>query len=199
MQPKLHLVVGRESTWSIRAYLCLQLAKLDFNITAIALGEADYKQQLRAQSPTMLVPVLHTGDASIHDSLAITEFANEQCNGGLYPVCASKRAIARSYLAELHSGFTLIRSQLPFQLLQMPDATSTVQLEPEIARLTNIWQQFGTSFAFGNAGAVDAFYSLMALRLLQYGVSLEGNAGRYQQHLVAWPLFQQALLEAKKW
>ncbi|MGY5451107.1 hypothetical protein ACVFI8_09220 [Agarivorans sp. MS3-6] len=199
MQPKLNLVVGRESTWSIRAYLCLQLAKLDFDITTIALGDAGYQQQLRAESATMLVPVLHTKEVSVHDSLAITEFANELCNGGLYPASASKRAIARSYLAELHSGFSLIRSQLPFQLLQTPDTASTIPLQSEIARLTCIWQPFGPSFAFGHAGAVDAFYSLMALRLLQYGVTLDGNAGRYQQHLVNWPLFQQALLEAKKW
>ncbi|MPW30341.1 glutathione S-transferase [Agarivorans sp. B2Z047] len=194
------LIVGRDSTWSLRAYLCMQLAELEFSCNAIALGEAGYQQQLAKLSPSKLVPVLHVDDLVIHDSLAISEYINEQALGKLYPVQADLRAQARSYLAELHAGFTAIRQGLPFHFeKQARPASLSAEINTEIARLSEIWQQFDGCFAFNKAGSIDAFYVVMALRLANYGIELEGAAGRYQQHLISWPLFQRAINSAKQW
>ncbi|WP_411993733.1 glutathione S-transferase N-terminal domain-containing protein [Agarivorans sp. DSG3-1] len=199
MEQNLTLVVGRDSTWSLRTYLCMQLAELEFSLTAVPLGQAGYQQQLASLSPSLLVPVLRCEDIVIHDSLAIIEFANEQANGQLYPNEARLRAQARSYMAELHAGFLAIRQYLPFQFEKGLPPSLAPKIETELQRLSAIWQQFDGCFAFNKAGALDAYYAVMAQRLTNYGIEFEGAAGRYQQHLVSWPLFQRALVSAKAW
>ncbi|MEE1674992.1 glutathione S-transferase N-terminal domain-containing protein [Agarivorans aestuarii] len=200
MAQALQLIVGRDSTWSLRAYLCMQLAEFEFSCSAIALGEAGYQQQLAKCSPSKLVPVLHVGELIIHDSLAISEYLNEQSSGKLYPVQAHLRAQARSYLAELHAGFMAIRQGLPFHFEeQSKPADLSAEIGAELERLSTIWQQFDGCFAFNKAGALDAFYAVMALRLANYDIEFDGAAGRYQQHLIAWPLFQRAIDIAKQW
>ncbi len=37
----------------------------------------------------------------------------------------------------------------------------------------------------------------MAYRLASYGIQLPGQAGAYQQALLAWPLWQQTLVKAR--
>lgn len=41
--------------------------------------------------------------------------------------------------------------------------------------------------------AVDAFYAVMAYRLHRYQVNFVGRAEEYQQSLMQWPLFKQAI------
>ncbi|MDO6685516.1 MULTISPECIES: glutathione S-transferase N-terminal domain-containing protein [unclassified Agarivorans] len=199
MSNTLKLVVGRDSTWSIRAYLSMQLAELELELTTVPLGEKGYRQTLSTLSPTGLVPVLQHGDLLLHDSLAISEYANELSPGTVLPVDKSKRALARSYLAELHSGFINIRTQLPFQFKQVDRPSINADLQIELQRLSTIWQSFDGCFAFGQASVVDAFYAVMAVRLFNYGIELDDAAGRYQHHLMAWPLFKHTLKEAENW
>ncbi|HHQ4607338.1 TPA: glutathione S-transferase, partial [Aeromonas hydrophila] len=64
-------------------------------------------------------------------------------------------------------------------------------------RLQTIWSQARGPFYFGEAGILDAFYAVMAYRLASYGTQLPGQAGAYQQALLAWPLWQQTLVKAR--
>lgn len=67
----------------------------------------------------------------------------------------------------------------------------------ELARLQEIWSQARGPFYFGEAGIIDAFYAVMAYRLASYGILLPGQAGTYQQALLAWPLWQELLVKAR--
>lgn len=193
------LIVGTFSTWSMRAWMCLKLANIDFSEQVIILEKPDFKTTLNQHSPTGLVPVFIHNNCKIHDSLAIAEYANEMSAGALYPKAINERALARSYCAELHSGFTHLRSACPFTLTQQPIVTITPELQQELIRLTQIWSLAQGDFMFEKPSAVDAFYAILAYRLFVYGIELPAQAAKYQQSLLLWPLLESALSNARQW
>jgi glutathione S-transferase len=86
---------------------------------------------------------------------------------------------------------------LPFFLGAPTQSEPPVETIGELARLQTIWSQARGPFYFGEAGILDAFYAVMAYRLASYGISLPGQAGAYQQALLAWPLWQETLVKAR--
>ncbi|EKO3437020.1 glutathione S-transferase [Vibrio fluvialis] len=196
----MEMLVGNGSTWSLRAWMCGRLANVELGIKVVDLTNSDYKKHLAVQSPSGLVPALNIDGTVIHDSLAIAEYFNELADGGLYPRDALQRAVARSLCAEMHSGFLSLRRLCPFSLEPVEPLTElTPELEADIARATTVFNQAQLPFMFEQAGAVDAFYAVLAFRLQSYGVALEGKAGEYQQSLLEWPLTKDAVVEALRW
>ena len=192
------LIVGSESTWSLRALICAYLADIACEIEVIDLTQSEYKSQIKNYSAVGLVPVLVKDEMAIHDSLAIAEFFNELSSCSLYPTNDRDRAIARSYCCELHSGFSKLREMCPFstgkvELISNPSE----KLIEEITRIEAIFSQASLPFMFGKAGVVDAFYSVLAYRINAYGFHLEGKAGEYQQNLVKWSLLNKAINSIK--
>ena len=196
---KLKLVVGTDSTWSLRAWLCLKLASLAFDEVVIPLGKTGYKDDLKEYSDTMLVPVLIDGRLKVHDSLAIAEYVNELSDTPILPKSRQERAIARSLCAELHAGFMNLRTLCPFTLDAVEPVQMTDELSREVKRLNEIWSSANDSFIFESASIVDAFFSVMASRISSYSIHLDGKAGEYQRSLISWTLFQDALNQARIW
>jgi len=194
------LIVGTDSSWSLRAWICVSLVGKAFEEQIIDLSHNKRTLQLAQVSDTALLPVFCDGDMCIHDSLAIAEYLNEISQGGLYPQEQQPRAQSRSLIAEMHSGFFALRSAMPFtletvtQVLPISDA-----INAELARVDAIFSGAQLPFMYANPGAVDAFYGILAYRLNQYGIKLQGQAGRYQQSLLQWPLLQQAIAKAREW
>ncbi|MFG0886136.1 glutathione S-transferase [Vibrio sp. CJQ_6] len=196
----MEMLVGTGSTWSLRAWMCSRLAKVELDVSVVDLSGSDYKKQLSVQSPSGLVPALTVDGTVIHDSLAIAEYFNELADGALYPRDALQRAVARSLCAEMHSGFMALRRLCPFSLEPVEPLTEpTPELEADIARATAVFVQAQLPFMFEEAGVVDTFYAVLAFRLQSYGVALEGKAGEYQQSLLEWPLTKDAVVEALRW
>lgn len=193
------LIVGDVSSWSVRAWICLEMTGASFEEIVIPLGVPGYKDTLARYSMTMLVPVLDTGNANIHDSLAIAEYCNEISGGKLLPTDPITRAECRSLCCELHSGFTNIRRTWPFLGEPKPLMDLSDDLQREIDRLQYIWSQSDGEYYYGKPTIADAFYSVMAHRLSSYNILLNGKAGSYQQQLVDWPLFTSALERARRW
>ncbi|MGY3857107.1 glutathione S-transferase [Aeromonas intestinalis] len=192
------LTVGTGSTWAMRASMVLGLSGLAWQEQVFDLEDAREVARLKRVSPTGLVPWLDDGELRIHDSLAIAEYLHERCpERPLYPVSVAERALARSLCAELHAGFGQIRSRLPFFLGAPTQSEPPVEVLVELARLQTIWSQARGDFYFGEAGIIDAFYAVMAYRLASYGIGLPGQAGTYQQALLAWPLWQETLVKAR--
>ncbi|WP_349921394.1 glutathione S-transferase [Aeromonas veronii] len=192
------LTVGTGSTWAMRASMVLGLSGLAWQEQVFDLEDAREVVRLKRVSPTGLVPWLDDGELRIHDSLAIAEYLHERCpERHLYPVNVAERALARSLCAELHAGFGQIRSRLPFFLGAPTQSEPPVEVLVELARLQTIWSQARGDFYFGEAGIIDAFYAVMAYRLASYGIGLPGQAGLYQQALLAWPLWQETLVKAR--
>lgn len=194
------LTVGTDSTWSLRAWICSQIAQLDVEINVINLTKPDYKNEILQHSKTGMVPALKDGKIDIHDSLAIAEYFNEYSDGSLYPKSPSDRAMARSLCSELHSGFINIRANCPFSLEQVePLIEPDNDIKNELARIESIFDQANLPYMFDSAGAVDAFYSILAYRLKAYGIHFEGRAGEYQSSLLNWAVLRQAIKLAQNW
>ena len=196
----MQLVVGTLSTWSLRAFICSQIAGIKLDLIPINLEVQDYKAKVLKYSPTGLVPVLLADNIAIHDSLAIAEYFNECSNGALYPKDQSERALARSLSMEMHSGFMNLRGQCPFTFDKVsPLENLTDAIKKEIERVEIIFAQAKGPFMFDQAGAVDAFYAILAFRLKAYGIVLSGKAGEYQYSLLNWALLKETLALASKW
>ena len=196
----MELTVGTDSTWSLRVWICCQIAQLDLEINVIDLTKSDYKSQIFKHSVTGLVPSLNAGDCVIHDSLAIAEYINECSEGSLYPSSSDERAMARSLCSELHSGFMNLRSQCPFSLEQVPTLEGfNSDIDNELIRIEQIFGAAHLPFMFNSAGAVDAFYSILAFRLKSYGIKLQGKAGEYQESLLNWDSLKEAIRLAQIW
>ncbi|WAG12143.1 glutathione S-transferase [Aeromonas dhakensis] len=192
------LTVGTGSTWAMRAALVLAMSGLEWQEQVFDLEDAKELQLLKRLAPAGLVPWLDHDGVRIHDSLAIAEYLHELCPARrLYPEARAERALARSLCAELHAGFRQIRTLLPFFLGAPTRSEPPVEAIGELARLQTIWSQARGPFYFGEAGILDAFYAVMAYRLASYGIQLPGQAGAYQQVLLAWPLWQQTLVKAR--
>ncbi|MGL6617671.1 glutathione S-transferase N-terminal domain-containing protein [Aeromonas hydrophila] len=192
------LTVGTGSTWAMRAALVLAMSGLEWQEQVFDLEDAKELQRLKRLAPAGLVPWLDHDGVRVHDSLAIAEYLHELCPARrLYPEARAERALARSLCAELHAGFRQIRTLLPFFLGAPTRSEPPVEAIGELARLQTIWSQARCPFYFGEAGILDAFYAVMAYRLASYGIQLPGQAGAYQQALLAWPLWQQTLVKAR--
>jgi len=196
----MELIVGTDSTWSLRVWICSKIAKLDPKVIVIDLSHSDYKLEIFKHSVTGLVPSLNEDSMVIHDSLAIAEYFNECSGGALYPSTIEERALARSLCSELHSGFMNLRAQCPFSLEQLtPLSTFTNSINSELTRIENIFESAQLPFMFNSVGLVDAFYSILAFRLNSYGIKFQGRAGTYQESLLNWSHLNDAIKLAKSW
>lgn len=197
----LQLVIGNKnySSWSLRAWLTLELTGEPYEEVQISLYAADSCMRLLAHSPSGKVPVLKCEQGVLWDSLAIAEYLAESYpEVGLWPRDAMPRALARSVCAEMHSGFTALRSALPMDLRHnqaMSEVPEAVQAD--IQRVCAIWAECrsrfgqGGPFLFGNVSIADAFYAPVAARLRSYGVALSTEAQAYVESIYQWPLFQR--------
>lgn len=196
----MQLIVGTDSTWSLRTWLCGEIAGLDLDVKVVDLSKAEFKQQLTQLSPSALVPALNNGDLVVHDSLAIAEYLNELSAGALYPQEQNDRAIARALCNELHSGFFNLRSKCSFTLGQVePADLSDEGVRLEVERVAEIFAQAQLPFMHAHAGAVDAFYAVLAYRLNSYGIYFKGKAGDYQTSLLQWDLMQTGIEQMTQW
>ena len=198
---KLTLVIGNKnySSWSLRPWLVLRQAGVDFDEIRVPLYRPDSAAALAPLSPSGLVPVLHDGDLKVWDSLAICEYLNERfpdCR--LWPDDMAVRAIARAVSAEMHSGFIALRSAMSMNLRgYYPDEGRTPECVSDIDRILAIWtecrQRYGVGgdFLFGRFSIADAMYAPVVLRFQTYAVPLEGSARAYADTLLALPALQE--------
>jgi len=113
------LVIGNKnySSWSLRPWLLLRHFNVAFTEVRIPLYQAGADEQLARYSPTLKVPVLHHGALQIPDSLAICEYVSERwLQGQGWPAALERRARARAVSAEMHAGFTELRSRWPMNV-----------------------------------------------------------------------------------
>ena len=184
----LKLVIGNKnySSWSMRPWVLMTHFGLDFEEVRIPLFTDNYQEKLAVYSPTLRVPVLIEGDTAIWDSLAISEYLNEQyLDGAALPSGAKQRSLCRAYCAEMHGGFFAIRNQMPMNCRARRRFNLNAELEGEIARIMRLWEQAreenseAGDYLFGGFSMADAFYAPVVMRFLTYGVPLSSKAEEY--------------------
>jgi glutathione S-transferase len=145
------------------------------------------------------------GDLTVWDSLAICEYiAEKYAEKQLWPSAMAARACARSISAEMHSGFTKLRTQMPMNVRrEIPGRAKTPEVVAEISRIETIWNdcrsRFGSqgSFLFGAFSIADAMYAPVVSRLRTYGVTLAGQAGEYAGAIHTLPAMQEWIAGAR--
>jgi glutathione S-transferase len=197
------LYIGNKnySSWSVRTWVLLKAAGIEFNERKILLSRPDSAERVRAVSPSGRVPCLHDGNRVVWDTLAIAEYLAER-HPGLWPADDTARAWARCVAAEMHSGFADLRNQFSMDLRKRDVVQPTPQTGADIARIDAIWtegrQRFGHmgDFLCGPFGIVDAFWCPVAFRFRSYGVRLTGASAGYMQSLLAFPPMQEWVADA---
>src|ERR1039457_784387 len=143
------LIIGNKnySSWSLRAWLMLKHARVDFDEVRIPLFVAGYKEKLFSYSPAGKVPVYREGDLLVWDTLAIGEYLYET-HPALWPADRTARARARSVSAEMHSGFVPLRKAMPMNIrARGRKVDSSPELEADIARIKTIWRELRKQYA----------------------------------------------------
>lgn len=197
MQP--HLFIGNRnySSWSLRAWLCLRWAGIEFDETLIDLDQPGYGEcriaEVLAVSPTGMVPVLRLGDESVWDTLAIAEWAAENTrSAALLPGDPLARAQVRSTVGEMHAGFGGLRRELSMNIRRRCRASGlSPAAQADIGRIDRMWATLRERHAargpylFGERSLADAFYLPVATRMRTYGVTLSAVAQAYGEMLLA--------------
>jgi glutathione S-transferase len=196
MMAQARLVIGtrRYSSWSLRGWLAVRLAKLDVAEQVIPLA-GGATPALRQATPTGLVPYLEHDGARVWDSLAICEYCAELAPG-LWPADRVARAHARSMAAEMHSGFRALRMAMPMNLgRDYAGRGQNAESLADIARIDAVWAdaraRFGGAgpYLFGAAfGIVDVMFAPVVARFLTYQPPLSDAARAYGSAVRAHPL-----------
>jgi glutathione S-transferase len=196
---RLTLLIGNKnySSWSLRPWLVLRMAGIDFEEVRIPLYEPGSNAELLRHSPAGKVPILRDGDLVIWDSLAICEYAAELApRAKLWPDDRAARAHARSISAEMHSGFVAMRTSMPMNLrvagarLAVPPSPA---VQADVARVVAIFEDCRArhaahgDFLFGGFTIADAMYAPVATRLRSYGVSLPARSQAWVDAIFALP------------
>ena len=193
------------SSWSMRPWLALKHTGAVFEEIVLPLYVPGYKETLLQHSPAGKVPILKVNGLTVWDSLAICEFLAERFPKlGLWPDDSATRAEARAVSAEMHSGFPVIRHDLPFNCRAIGrHVLETAELRAEVKRVLNIWigcrkrHCKAGSWLFGRFSIADCMYIPVALRFVTYGVSLEGTAGDYVRSVLQHPPVQEWINAAR--
>ncbi|MEZ7870608.1 glutathione S-transferase family protein [Brachymonas denitrificans] len=208
---QLHIGNKNYSSWSMRPWVLLRQSGIAFEevmhrFDSFAPGSG-FKHSLEAISPTGKVPVLVDDGLAIWDTLAIAEYLAEQYpQHALWPQDRAARAQARSVCAEMHSGFTALRSACPMNIeASLPDTGAlhwrdNAALRADVARLEQMWtallQQHGGPLLFGAFSIADAFFAPVCMRLHSYQLPVSPKAAAYVERVRALPSVQQWMDEA---
>lgn len=195
----LQLVIGNKnySSWSMRPWVLMRELGLPFEERQLRLdfgAQSDFKRALAALGVAGRVPVLVDEGFAVWDSLAIVETLHERFPAaGVWPLPARARARARSLCAEMHAGFTPLRSHCPMNIeAHLPEVGARIWAEHEavradVQRLHAIWEsalaEGGGPFLCGAFSAADAFYAPVCMRLLTYALPLSPTVAGYVERV----------------
>ena len=204
--PQLYIGNKNYSSWSLRPWLLMRQTGIAFDEVAVRFDsfEADsqFKRSLQAISPTGKVPVLVDGPLVVWDTLAIAEtLAEQHPDKHLWPQDAQARAQARSICAEMHSGFSALRSACPMNIeAHLPDVGALIwrdqpAVRADVQRLVDMWSallaQHGGPMLLGSFSVADAFYAPVCMRLHTYALPVPAHIAAYIERVRALPAMKE--------
>ena len=189
------LIIGNKnySSWSLRGWLAAKQSGLAFEEIQVPLYGDDWAAQKKSRediAPSSgKVPVLWDGDAVVWDSLAIIEYlADKVGRDRFWPKADDARAMARSIVAEMHSGYLALRRECPMNIRKrVANARISAEAKADIVRILTLWAEArarfggGGPYLFGSFCAADVIYAPVVSRFMTYGVPVPGFAVAYMQ------------------
>jgi glutathione S-transferase len=198
----LKLYIGNKnySSWSMRPWILLKQAGIPFEEVKVRFDSFDtdstFKQTIQSVSPVGRVPVLVDDGFSVWDTLAIAEYVAEKFpQKQLWPKDAKARARARSVCAEMHSGFSALRSHCPMNVeASLPQAGALIwrdqpAVRKDIQRIVAMWtellEEHKGPMLFGEFSIADAYFAPVCMRLKNYALPVPGHVTDYIRRLCA--------------
>ena len=200
----LTLYIGNKnySSWSMRPWVLLKQADIAFEEVKVRFDSfeagSQFRQTIDTITPTGKVPVLVDDGLVVWDTLAIAEYVAEKYPAkNLWPQDARARARARSVCAEMHSGFSGLRSACPMNI--ETDLHVTGQLiwrdrpavRLDVARIVVMWSELLADhhgpLLMGEFTIVDAYFAPVAMRLKTYALPVPAKITAYIDRLCATP------------
>ena len=200
----LKLYIGNKnySSWSMRPWVAMTQAGLAFEEVHVRFDsfspDSQFKQRIKVINPAGTVPVLQDGDLSVWDTLAIGEYLAESFpEKQLWPTDKAARARARSICAEMHSGFSGLRSHCPMNIeAALPNRGALIwrdqdSVRADVQRIVEMWtellQSYGGPMLFGVFTMADAYYAPVVMRLQTYALPVPALISAYMDRVQALP------------
>jgi glutathione S-transferase len=214
----LTLYVGNKnySSWSMRPWVLLTQVGIAFEEVIVRFDSFDagsqFKRTLSSLTPTGKVPLLVDsgvdGGLAIWDTLAIAEYLAEKFpHLDLWPKDLAARARARSICAEMHAGFTALRSNCPMNIeASLPEVGQLIwrdkpAVRADVARLVAMWSELlerhGGPLLFGGFTIADAYFAPVCMRFITYALPVPPVIGAYVERLSALPGVQAWVEQAR--
>ena len=207
------LVVGTKdwSCWSLRPYVALRATGAAFEEILVPLRQEPLTgEEIRKHSKAGRVPILRIEDNGkttiVWDSLAICEtLAERHPDAKLWPTDPFVRAEARSYAAEMHSGFPDLRDQLSMDFARRkPLPLLRDETRAQVARVIDAWSSALSRFSknggflFGPLSVADCMYAPVVSRFVTYSVAVPESVDAYIRRMMALPAMRDWGFAAQK-
>lgn len=200
----LTLYIGNKnySSWSMRPWALMKQAEIAFEERMVRFealeGDSGFKRTVLKVNPAGRVPVLVADGFAIWDTMAIAEYLAERFpERKLWPADVRARARARSVCAEMHSGFTALRTYCPMNIeASLPQAGALAwrdqaALRADVQRLVGMWtdllHEHKGPMLFGEFSIADAFFAPVCMRLRTYQLPVPGPVTDYVRRVCALP------------
>lgn len=207
----MQLYIGNKnySSWSMRPWVLLTNAGIPFDEVHVRFDSfapgSTFRTTIDKVNPVGKVPCLVEAANDVNsglvvwDTLAIAEYVAEKYPAKhLWPQDARQRARARSICAEMHSGFSALRSACMMNIeAHLPEAGALAlrdkpAVRTDVARIEAIFSellaQHGGPFLFGKQFTIaDAFYAPVCMRFKTYALSQRADVNAYIDRVRAAP------------
>jgi glutathione S-transferase len=203
---QLKLYVGNKnySSWSLRPWLALKAADIDFEDDVVPFDFPAGNPAIKALSEVGRVPILVDGDFRLWESLAIIDYVADLFpEKRLWPQDIRDRALARAYSLEMATGFRALRNACPMNLRRPRKAMAVGEdVLADVARIEKIWSEAlarsGGPFLFGDFSAVDAMFAPVVNRFDVYMLTEAPQSRAYMQAVADHPAFRDWAAAAAK-
>ena len=195
------LVIGDRaySSWSLRGWLLFDAFGLPVKLHTARLYTDELPTLLKQFHPGKTAPTMRTPDGVVvPETIAIAEeLASRHPEAGIWPAGPKARAVARVLAAEMHAGFTALRSHCPMNLrVSYEDCAPPQAVLDDLARLEVIWDwaraETGAQvWLAGDYSAADAFFAPVATRIATYNLPVSDRAMDYVRAHLAHPSFRR--------
>jgi len=166
------------SSWSMRPWLALKHLHIPFAERLIPLRGPEWAPSIAAQGAGSTVPILHDGEVTVWESLAILDYLDAtHAAGRLWPKDRAAMGLARAMATEMHGGFAALRGHCPMNVRRrLEPYPPTSQAQTDVDRILALWTRArdrfggGGPFLFGAFSAADAMYAPVVMRLHFYAL-----------------------------
>ena len=214
---ELALYIGNKnySSWSMRPWVLMKQSGISFTEKLVRFdsfaADSNFKKSISQISRVGKVPVLVASSSSevctIWDSLAICEYLAETYPDlSLWPSDKFNRSFARSLCAEMHSGFTALRTHCPMNIeAKLPEIghrliQEQAEVRSDLNRFIQICEELLSKhngpMLFGKFSIADAFFAPVCMRIHTYALPVTSAVQTYISYVIALPSVATWIKEA---